>query len=135
MSRRSFKSEQGQTMVEFALVLPILLVILFGILQFGVVYNDYVTLTDATRVGARNAATGRHSASPVADAEAAVRSSASGIDKPCAGGKGLCVSVSASAWEHGADVTVTARYPYKVNLLGLVVASGQLESATTERVE
>ena len=44
-------------MVEFALVVPILCVVLFGILQFGALYNDYVTLTDATRVGARKAAT------------------------------------------------------------------------------
>ncbi|HEX4930349.1 MAG TPA: TadE/TadG family type IV pilus assembly protein [Gaiellaceae bacterium] len=133
MSRRSFKNEQGQTMVEFALVLPILLVILFGILQFGVAYNDYVTLTDATRAGARKAAVSRHSGSPEADAEAAVRRSASGM-KPCGGGAGLCVTV-AGDWQHGGDVTVTARHPYKINLLGLVVASGQLESSTTERVE
>ena len=49
-------------MVEFALVVPILCVILFGVIQFGVLYNDYVTLTDATRVGARKAAVSRHEA-------------------------------------------------------------------------
>jgi len=121
-------------MVEFALVIPILCVVLFGVIQFGILYKNYVTLTDATRVGARKAATSRHSATPKADAEAAVRKSASGIDKPCAGGDGLCVSVT-DAWEHGDDVTVTATYPYNVNLLGFVVASGALESKTTERVE
>jgi Flp pilus assembly protein TadG len=135
MNRRRFKDEQGQTVVEFALVVPILLVILFGILQFGAVYNDYVTLTDATRVGARKAAVSRHSATPEADAEEAVRNSATGIDKPCNGGTGLCVAVAADKWEHGADVTVTAEYPYEIDLLGFVVASGQLESTTTERVE
>ena len=41
-------NERGQTMVEFALVVPILCVVLFGILQFGALYNDYVTLTDAS---------------------------------------------------------------------------------------
>lgn len=135
MSRRNVKSEQGQTMVEFALVVPILLLVLFAILQFGAVYNDYVTLTDSTRVGARKAAVSRHSATPEADAEDAVRGSAGGMDKPCAGGAGLCVTVAATAWEHGEDVTVEARYPYEIDLLGLVVASGQLESSTTERVE
>jgi len=128
-------NEQGQTMVEFALVVPLLLMLLFAILQFGAVYNDYVTLTDATRVGARKAAVSRHSATPEADAEAAVRNSAPGMDDACAGGAGLCVSVAADAWEHGADVTVAAEYPYEIDLLGLVVASGQLESSTTERVE
>jgi hypothetical protein len=122
-------------MVEFAIVLPLLLVIVFGIFQFGVLYKDYVTLTDATRVGARKAAVSRHSATPQADAEAALRDSASGLDEPCAGGSGLCVTVDGGAWEHGDDVTVAATYPYEVSLLGLVVASGQLESETTERVE
>ena len=70
MSRRRniFRNERGQTMVEFALVVPILCVVLFGILQFGALYNDYVTLTDATRVGARKAATSRQEANPAAAA-------------------------------------------------------------------
>jgi len=34
-----------------------------------------------------------------------------------------------------ADVTVSASYPYNVSLLGLVVASGQLNSTMKERVE
>ena len=47
------RDDSGQTMVEFTLVLPILCVLLFGILEFGIVWNHYVTLTDATRAGAR----------------------------------------------------------------------------------
>ena len=71
MSRRRnmFRNDRGQTMVEFALVVPILCLVLFGILQFGALYNDYVTLTDATRVGARKAATSRHEADPAAAGE------------------------------------------------------------------
>jgi Flp pilus assembly protein TadG len=130
MKRRKLGAEEGQTMVEFALVVPILLVVLFGVIQFGVVYKDYVTITDASRVGARKAAVSRHEASPEGVAEAAVRGSATGLDQAQLG-----VSVSATAWEHGEDVTVTATYPYEIDLLGLVVASGQLESTTTERVE
>jgi hypothetical protein len=40
-----------------------------------------------------------------------------------------------STWDSGADVTVTASYPYSISLLGIVVKSGQLSSKTTERVE
>lgn len=116
-------------MVEFALAVPLILLVLFAVLQFGVVYNDYVTLTDATRAGARKAAVSRLESSPSAAAEAAVRDSASGLDQA-----DLDVGVSAT-WEHGEDVTVTATYPYEIDLLGFVVAAGELESATTERVE
>ncbi len=45
--------ETGQTMTEFAIVLPLLVVLLFGIIQFGILFNNYVTLTDAVRSGAR----------------------------------------------------------------------------------
>jgi Flp pilus assembly protein TadG len=136
MSRRpTVRDDRGQTMVEFALVVPILCVVLFAVIQFGILYKDYVTLTDAARTGARKAAVSRHSATPEADAEASVRNAAPGIDKPCGGGTGLCVTVAATGWEHGEDVTVTATYPYNVNLLGFVVASGNLKSQTTERVE
>lgn len=121
-------------MVEFALVVPIICLILFAVVQFGALYNDYIALTDASRVGARKAAVSRHEASPAAIAEAAVRKSATSLDKPC-GVNGLCVSVTAPAWEHGRDVTVEVTYPYSIDLLGMPLASGRLTAKTTERVE
>jgi Flp pilus assembly protein TadG len=45
--------QAGQSLVEFALVLMPLFVILLGIIQFGFVFNSYVTITNATREGAR----------------------------------------------------------------------------------
>lgn len=131
MSRRrnAIRDERGQTMVEFALVVPILCVILFGIFQFGALYNDYVTLTDATRVGARQAAVSRRQSCPSCAAETAARNSASGLTP-----SKLSVSV-ASGWNYGDSVTVEATYPFKIDLLGVVVKSGTLKSKTTERVE
>jgi Flp pilus assembly protein TadG len=46
--------ETGQSLVEFALVLMPLFVIVLAIVQFGFIFNAYVTLTNATREGARN---------------------------------------------------------------------------------
>jgi Flp pilus assembly protein TadG len=116
-------------MVEFAIVLPLLLLLLLGILQFGVVFNNYITLTDATRAGARQAAVGRSVADPTGAAVSRVRASAANLDQAK-----LAVAVQ-SSWAQGADVTVTASYPYSISLLGLVVHSGALNSVTTERVE
>jgi Flp pilus assembly protein TadG len=135
MSRQKIMSERGQTMVEFALVAPVLCLILFAIIQFGILYSSYVTLTDATRAGARKAAVSRLEAQPGVVTEAAVRNSAKNLDEPCTADTGLCVSVVATAWEHGKDVTVEATYPYKIDLLGLVFKEGRLRSTTTERVE
>ncbi len=57
--RRRVRAQQGQALVEFALVLPVLLLIIVGIFKFGAVYNRYITLTDAVRVGSRELALGR----------------------------------------------------------------------------
>jgi Flp pilus assembly protein TadG len=127
--RRPIRDEQGQTMAEFAVVLPILVVLLFGIVQLGIVFNNYVTLTDAARAGARAAAVSRQAADPTGTADAAVRSSAPDLNQ---GNLGVNVS---SAWTPGSPVTVTATYPYSISLLGWVVTSGSLTTTTTEAVE
>jgi len=46
-------TEAGQSLVEFAMVLMPLMLILLGIIQFGFVFNSYVTITNAAREGAR----------------------------------------------------------------------------------
>ena len=127
------KREHGQTMAEFTLVLPVLAILLFGVIQFGIAFNNYLAVTDAVRAGARQAAVARHLPPGERDAKvrARVYASADGLDT-----SKLSVTVAASgAWEPGSDVTVTASYPYSINLLGKVVKDGFLTSKTTERVE
>ena len=116
-------------MTEFALILPILVLLLFGIIQFGVAFNHYLTVTDAARVGARKAVVSRQTANPVGATVAAVRASATNLDQ-----SKLSVTVT-STWAQGTDVTVRATYPYQLSLLGVVVKTGNLTSATTERLE
>ncbi|GAG91891.1 unnamed protein product [marine sediment metagenome] len=53
---RIIKSEKGASAVEFALILPILIILVFGIVQFGIAFNNYITITHAAREGARIAA-------------------------------------------------------------------------------
>lgn len=116
-------------MVEFAIVVPLVLLLLLAILQCGIVFNQYISLTDATRAGVRQAAVGRSIADPTGATISRVRTSAANLDQAQ-----LAVSVQ-SSWAQGADVTVTASYPYSISLLGLVVKSGRMTSQTTERVE
>jgi Flp pilus assembly protein TadG len=125
------RNERGQTMVELALCLPVICLLLFGVIQFGIVFNNYVTLTDAVRAGARKATVSRDLGAIAATAAAkqSVHDSAPNLDQ-----SKLLPSVT-SSWVHGNDVTVTATYPYSINLLGVVVSSGNLTSSTTERVE
>jgi len=128
--RIQIRNQQGQTMTEFALVLPILALLLFAVIQFGIVFNNYVTLTDATRAGARKAAVSRQDPNRNSIVITAVKSSATDLSSAK-----LSVPPPTSTWDPGADVTVTASYPYSISLLGIVVKSGSLSSTTTERVE
>ena len=116
-------------MTEFALVLPILVILLFGVIQFGITFNNYITLTDAVRAGARKGTVSRHLQNPNAAVVQSVRDAATDLRQ-----SDLNVSVN-SSWQHGEDVTVTGSYPYSISLLGLVVKSGRLTSTTKERVE
>lgn len=122
----SLRNQQGQSLTEFALVLPILAMLLFGIIQFGIVFNNYITLTDATRAGARKAAVSRREPDPRGTCIAAIRASANNLTQS------QLTPDCESNWLPGEDVRVTATYPYSIGLLGI---SGNLTSTTTERVE
>lgn len=53
-ARRRRRGESGgQSLVEFALILTPLFLLLLGIIQFGFIFNAYVTMTNAAREGAR----------------------------------------------------------------------------------
>ena len=134
MSRRNrIGDDRGQTMVEFTLVVPLLLVIVFGIIQFGVVYSNYITLTDAVRVGARKAAVSRTAIAPEALAKAAVLNAADNLDRTEL--EPRVVVTAPGGWKPGFDVKITASYPYEIDLLGWVVADGNLTSEMIERIE
>lgn len=47
------RSDRGTAAVEFALILPVLLLLVFGIIDFGRALNAQITLTQAAREGAR----------------------------------------------------------------------------------
>jgi Flp pilus assembly protein TadG len=131
MRRQSLRSEDGQGVVEFAFVLPLLLALVLGICEFGILFNNYVTLTDATRVGARKATVSRFLGDNGASAVVAARNAAPGLDPNT-----LVVTATSTDWQvAGSDVTVTATYPYSINILGWVVTSGNLTSTTHERLE
>ena len=49
------KNEDGQAMVEFALILPVFLLILCGIIDFGWLFYNQLSLNNACREGARYA--------------------------------------------------------------------------------
>ena len=53
--RKRMQNRKGQSLVEFALVFPFFLLAIYGILYFGFVFADYITLNDIARSTARTA--------------------------------------------------------------------------------
>ncbi len=56
----STRRKRGQTLAEFAITLPILLMLLFGIIEFGRIFQAWVTLQNSARAAARYATTGQY---------------------------------------------------------------------------
>lgn len=48
-----WKNQKGAALVEFALILPVLLLILLGIIEFGIIMFDKAIITNASREAAR----------------------------------------------------------------------------------
>lgn len=90
-------SDSGAAAVEFALILPILFLLVFGIFEFGRAYNAQVSLTGAAREGARHMAV----ANDVSAAQAKVIAAAALATAPT-------VTISPTTCAPSTDVTVTA---------------------------
>ena len=104
------KQQQGQSLVEFALLLPMLVVILFGTVEFGRLWMTMNVLTGAAREGARVAAV---TAPNTAQVQTAVNNVLSGAS--ITGATITVVGPNAAN-----NVTVTVRINYNV-LTGTIV--------------
>lgn len=51
--KKLIQNKQGQALVELALVLPILIMLVMGTVEFGRIFHSYLLITNATREGAR----------------------------------------------------------------------------------
>jgi Flp pilus assembly protein TadG len=72
MARKLRNERHGQALVEFALILPVLLLLLLGIVEFGLILYDQHVITNASREGARYGIVVRSTRRTVAEIEAVV---------------------------------------------------------------
>ena len=133
--RSGLRAERGQSAVELALILPVLITILYAAVQFGQVYLQYQEVSAATSEGARRASTMATVADPgrTSTIVATVRGGTSVGTTTAFDSSSLGVSVS-STWTPGAPVTVTSTYPASVSILGITLFSGNLTTKRTARV-
>lgn len=139
------RDRSGAAAVEFGLIAPVLLVMLMAVIQFGITLNNYLELTDAVRVAARDFAISGTSTTPLTTSTAAAQSSAadltsSSLTLTFAVNGTACTTDSACATALAADAgdtaTVTGSYPCSLSVMGMnFVSSCTLSSSTTEMVE
>ena len=87
-------SDRGAVAVEFALLLPILLLLAFGIIDFGRALNAQITLTQAAREGARLAALNQPNVVSRTKAAAVGLSPVSVVPSTCPPGAGQGVNAT-----------------------------------------
>ena len=133
--KSSDRKERGQAMVEFALLLPIFLAVLFLIIDFGVGINRWVIVTNSTREGARIGAVGA-STNDIADK---VALTSNGLLDP-ADVTVRYVGDGDGAAERGESVVVESDYEYDLitplrAFLSIAFDSISFHSCTDMRLE
>ena len=126
---RLIKNDDGQGLVEFALIVPILILILMAIIEFGFMFNAYLSLSNGVREGGRLAALG---GSDVA-IEAKVAGSGGFLKS-----ENVQVDISPVNRKRGDQITLVASYDYEfiTPILGGLFPSGvELNSELRVRME
>jgi Flp pilus assembly protein TadG len=128
MTREGVTGTRGSAAVEFALVLPLLLVVGLALLQVGLLAKDELVVQEAARAGARQAAVSRDDAS-VRDA---VAGAGAGLDRSL-----LMVSVARDDTANGpATVSVTYDAPIAIPMVRwLFPAVVEMSAQATMRQE
>ncbi|MFZ3063015.1 MAG: TadE family protein [Actinomycetota bacterium] len=119
---RKVKNENGSSAIEFALVLPVLVMLMVGIFQFGMAYSNYLAITHAAREGARLAAVNQFSEEVVREKAYPVNPDSISISYP-------------SGNVHGESVMVTITYNKKIEIPIWGSAVVPLQSRASMRIE
>jgi Flp pilus assembly protein TadG len=128
--RRRCCGEEGAELIEFALTLPILMVVLLGVIEFGFIFKEYEAVTNAAREGARLAVLPSGYTDADIEARANDYLTAAGLDT-------VVVTVGPATEEAVGALCVTTRtvtvpYPHTIAFLGgmVTLVGGSLDPIT-----
>lgn len=141
--RMSLRGESGAAAVEFALVLPIFLLLLLGMFDFGKAFNYWIDGTHLSHEGVRYAAVGKNPGPGTTLAES-IKSRADTAElkdggTSVTGAMKVCVSFPAGTWRVGDPVRVTTEFTYKflgyINSMVPAITSKTVTNTSTMRLE
>jgi Flp pilus assembly protein TadG len=117
--RRLRKTDQGAEVIEMVIILPLLLALLFGVVEFGFLFQRYVFLTNAAAEGARVASLPGYTQADV-QARVAAYAAASNITGVSATSVAASIAGPGGTSWPGSQVTVT--YVYSYQFIGPIAA-------------
>ena len=109
--------DSGAALVEFAIIAPLLLLLVFGIIEFGRAYNAQNTLTHAAREGAREFAITQDAIA----GETAAKDAATSLDSSK-------ITATLSACVPGDPASVTLEYPFELRIAFFPVTNFTMQS-------
>ncbi len=116
------KGTEGASSVEFALLLPVLVMLLTGIIQLGMAYSNYISITHAAREGARLAAVDRYSDGVVRERAYPVVPDSVSLSFPHGNA-------------HGEEAVVTVTYTKRIDIPFWGIVSVPISSQAGMRIE
>ena len=126
-----WRADSGAAAAEFALVLPVLCLLLFAILEFGIALYNYEMLTGGVRAGSRNFAIRRGTNNPWSGTKSVIENASPGLSATTLDSRihlfvnnTECTSDAAcvTAIVGGATAKVTATYPCTIQVMGINAA-------------
>jgi|SRR5919106_696217 Flp pilus assembly protein TadG len=115
--------EGGAAMVEFAIVLPLILLLILGMVEFSRAYNAQITLTQASREGARVLAITKDSTQAITATETVAGTTLDTTQ----------LNVTTTACNSGDPTSVTASYPFTYEIAFFGTATITLEATGVMR--
>ena len=124
-------NNRGQAIVEFALILPILALLVMGIIEFGLFFNSYINITFASKEGARLASL---------DANATTASIEASIQATMPAMKNLAVTITPPAPRttgYPVAVAVSTQHTFSSPIISSLMPSNPytISASTTARSE
>lgn len=148
--RLGTRREEGQTIVEFAFGIPVLLLVVTAIFSFGYALNNYLQLNDAVGAGALALAESRGSTDPCNQASSAafvgapflLQSSLTftyqfydSTGKSTGGAAGTSCPSAAGYLVAGGTAQITMTYPATIAIYGANIFQGTMTAQTTETIQ
>lgn len=120
------RAERGQALVEFAILLPLVVVMFFGIIQFGFLFGGQIALVNAVREGTRYASTSPVNSNPTTQVRNAVAGGVPGYTGTATVAYSYCyypdpVISGGPTYSARIHVDVTYGHPLFIPLVGRLV--------------